>query len=222
MSLYVHIVHILYWRRWHFHVWLLLCPSGMFGEQHDQHDQHVSQVWSTSCTVCQTQSQDTVILVESPWWLLGSNLSNLHKTRPMKISKSHCELLKRYLILSHGISLYIIYQCFLHFITDCSLQTCLHHNGRAWDFPRLSWYQTMTQWWSASIAKKMGVLAASSTGFTGSTLPKAQVLWSVAGWRPRSVPLYEKTWVGEMMNWGSKLPIYNQTKLVQLVQLVRP
>ena len=141
----------------------------MFGEQHDQ---HVSQVWSTSCTVCQTQSQDTVILVESPWWLLGSNLSNLsnlHKTRPMKISKFHCELLKRYLILSHGISWYIIYQCFLHFITDCSLQTCLHHNGRAWDFPRLSWYQTMTQWWSASIAKKMGVLAASSTGSTGST-----------------------------------------------------
>ena len=30
---------------------------------------------------------------------------------------------------------------------------------------------------------------------------------------PRSAPLYEKTWVGEMMNWGSKLPIYNQTKL---------
>ena len=29
----------------------------------------------------------------------------------------------------------------------------------------------------------------------------------------RSAPLYEKTWVGEMMNWGSKLPIYNQTKL---------
>lgn len=28
-----------------------------------------------------------------------------------------------------------------------------------------------------------------------------------------SVPLYEKTWVGEMMNWGSKLPIYNQTKM---------
>ncbi|CAE7400980.1 GA2OX8 [Symbiodinium pilosum] len=27
-----------------------------------------------------------------------------------------------------------------------------------------------------------------------------------------SEPLYEKTWVGEMMNWGSKLPIYNQTK----------
>ena len=35
-------------------------------------------------------------------------------------------------------------------------------------------------------------------------------------WCPRSVPLYEKTWVGEMMNWGSKLPIYNQTKLVSL------
>lgn len=32
-------------------------------------------------------------------------------------------------------------------------------------------------------------------------------------WMPRSAPLYEKTWVGEMMNWGSKLPIYNQTKL---------
>jgi len=28
-----------------------------------------------------------------------------------------------------------------------------------------------------------------------------------------SAPLYEKTWVGEMMNWGSKLPIYNQTKM---------
>ncbi|CAE7037072.1 hxnY [Symbiodinium natans] len=28
-----------------------------------------------------------------------------------------------------------------------------------------------------------------------------------------SEPLYEKTWVGEMMNWGSKLPIYNQTKM---------
>eukprot|EP00439_Symbiodinium_sp_Y106_P022874 s255_g2.t2 len=28
-----------------------------------------------------------------------------------------------------------------------------------------------------------------------------------------SQPLYEKTWVGEMMNWGSKLPIYNQTKM---------
>ena len=25
-------------------------------------------------------------------------------------------------------------------------------------------------------------------------------------------PIYEATWVGELMNWGSKLPIYNQTK----------
>ena len=25
--------------------------------------------------------------------------------------------------------------------------------------------------------------------------------------------IYEKTWVGEMMNWGSKLEIYNQTKM---------
>ncbi|CAK9029838.1 unnamed protein product [Durusdinium trenchii] len=28
-----------------------------------------------------------------------------------------------------------------------------------------------------------------------------------------STPIYEKTWVGEMMNWGSRLPIYNQTKM---------
>lgn len=27
-----------------------------------------------------------------------------------------------------------------------------------------------------------------------------------------SEPIYEPTWVGELMNWGSKLPIYNQTK----------
>ncbi|CAE7222302.1 htyE [Symbiodinium natans] len=27
-----------------------------------------------------------------------------------------------------------------------------------------------------------------------------------------SEPIYEATWVGELMNWGSKLPIYNQTK----------
>ena len=71
----------------------------------------------------------------------------------------------------------------------------------------------MTQWWSASIVKKMGVLAATSTAF-----PK-HCCDPPLGWRPwspRSVPLYEKTWVGEMMNWGSKLPIYNQTKLVSL------
>ncbi|CAJ1461618.1 unnamed protein product, partial [Effrenium voratum] len=30
--------------------------------------------------------------------------------------------------------------------------------------------------------------------------------------RDGSKPLYDKTWVGEMMNWASKLPIYNKTK----------
>ncbi|CAJ1394492.1 unnamed protein product, partial [Effrenium voratum] len=40
--------------------------------------------------------------------------------------------------------------------------------------------------------------------------------------RDGSKPLYDKTWVGEMMNWASKLPIYNKTTLGTLCRLGIP
>ena len=96
--------------------------------------------------------------------------------------------------------------------------------GEQLEVQRLLWCQTTMRSWSASIAKRMGISsrkfrrAPNSRTCDMSDIPC--VFTSEQGMVvflrrrvacPRSTPIYEKTWVGEMMNWGSRLPIYNQT-----------